>query len=295
MKLKMKLWLWMLCTCFNSHLSAQYVNRLEDSLSTIMFKVTSPLHNNTSYLFGTHHAFGRAFVDEHPEVISALKSSNLLIKENLNIPGHLAEDIINARQTTTKWSSYLNKKDLQFVREMFAESPTDYHKLTPTELYVFLNRFFKAKVCLAKDAADESMTLDDYLGTKAKAFGLQLMGLETTEFQIALINKDVDGMPKKVHKRRLSNIIDHISSSNKSNCNETDWYLNMSFNYQFDKPCTNSLVLTDRNNDWMNVISKQLQTHNCFIAVGLSHLMFNCGLIKKLQLMGYEVTPVDMK
>lgn len=82
--------------------------------------------------------------------------------------------------------------------------------MTPTEMYAFLNRHFKEQVYLAKDPADTSLSVDDYIALTAKHKNLKLFGLETTEEQIEFINKDVEAIPRKNHRRRVSNIVDKI-------------------------------------------------------------------------------------
>lgn len=271
-------------------------NRINsDTLNTILFKITSSKNNNVSYLFGTHHAFGKSFFDSLTNANLALKSCELMIKENLNIPGHLAENIINNRSTQTKWHKYLKKEDLTFVQSLFTFSPTDFNKMTPTEIYVFLNRYFKQQICLAKDLTDNSLSLDDYIEQKVIDKNIKLIGLETTEEQIELINKDVEGMPRKNHKRRLSNIIGKIRTKDDNDCIETDWYNQMEIDYQLNEPCKNALMLTDRNNRWIEIIKEKLESNNCFIVVGLSHLMYKCGLINQLKELGYTITPVEVK
>lgn len=269
--------------------------RGDQTFNTILFKVSSSENDRVSYLFGTHHAFGKSFFDTLSNATQALLSSNLLIKENLNIPGEMAEDLINRRSTTTKWNKLLQKEDLSFIEALFASSPTDYHKMTPAELYTFLNRYFKQQVCLNKGHQDTSLSLDDYIGSIATSQNIDLMGLETTEDQINLINKDVEGMPIKNHKRRLSNIISKIRDNKGNDCEETDWYSQMEMDYQLNAPCGNALILTDRNNQWMMEIQKKLESNNCFIAVGLSHLMYECGLINQLKKRGYSITPIGLK
>ncbi len=263
------------------------------SKGTLLFKITHPNSKHTSYLFGTHHAFGKSFFDSLTTANQALASSTMLIKENLNLPGHTAEDIINKRQNKTNWRKYLNNNDLKFIVELFTTSPTDYTKMTPAELYAFLNRYFKQRVCLEKESTDTSLSLDDYIGQKAEELNIPLIGLETTEDQIALLNADVEGMPRKHHGRRLANIIQKIQTKNNRDCGETDWYAQMEMDYQLDKPCVNALVLTDRNNKWMSTLVNLLESNDCFIAVGLSHLMYDCGLLKQLQGLGYTITPID--
>ncbi len=261
---------------------------------TILFKITDPPSGRTSYLFGTHHAFGKDFFDSLTIANQALEACDLLIKENLNIPGEMAGDIINERVTIHKWEKYLSKEDLLIIKKLFAESPTDYKKMTPTEMYVFLNRYFKQQVCLNKSANDTSLSLDEYIGALAIAKNLAEFGLETTREQIALINKDVEGMPPKVHKKRLKSVIDIIRTKNTKHCGETDWYSQMEIDYKLNEACRNTLMLTDRNNKWMEIIREKLETNNCFIAVGLSHLMYECGLINQLKDLGYIITPLDV-
>ncbi|MBD8489972.1 TraB/GumN family protein [Echinicola sp. CAU 1574] len=264
-------------------------------LRTVLFKVTKSNSSKTSYLFGTHHAFGKPFFDSLTNANQVLAACDVLIKENLNIPGHMAQDIINRRIEKTKWTRLLDQEDMAFIENLFASSPTDFQKMSPTELYVFLNRYFKEQACLGKDSASTYLSLDDYIGSKAKELDMELLGLETSEDQIELINKDVEGMPRKVHKRRLSMIIEQIRSNNSQNCAETDWYDQMDIEYQLDQPCRNTLMLRDRNDKWMKTIQKSLETNNCFIAVGLSHLMYECGLIKQLQKLGYNVSPIPVR
>lgn len=265
------------------------------SFKTILFKITSPNSNYTSYLFGTHHAFGKSFFDSLTGANRALASCDLLIKENLNIPGKMAGDIINQRTNKTRWDKYVSKTDLAFIKKLFATSPTDYNKMTPTEMYVFLTRHFKQEVCINQSANDTSLSLDDYIASRAMEQNTDLCGLETTEEQIALINKDVEGMPRKIHKRRLADIIDKISTRDSNYCEETNWYSNMDIDYKSNEPCRNSLMLTDRNNKWIRIIQEKVESNNCFIAVGLSHLMYECGLINQLEGLGYTITPLEAK
>ena len=209
-----------------------------------------------------------------------------------DIPGHLAEDIINKRSSTTKWKKYLDKKDEQYIRELFASSDLEFNKMTPAELFAFLGRRYNENICIGKDPAASYFSLDDYIGSIAEQNQITVKGLETSEEQVRLINEDIRGMPAKVHKKRLSRMIARIQSGSRDNCAETEWYSDMQFDFKMDQPCTNTLMLTDRNNKWMIQIKENLKTNNCFIVVGLSHLMFNCGLLNQLRDLGYTIEPV---
>jgi len=262
---------------------------------TVLYKVIHPDLQHTSYLFGTHHAFGKPFFDSLKFATDALLSSNILIKENLNIPGHLAENIINKRASTTKWKKYLDNDSYSYIQALFSSSNLDFDKMTPAELYAFLSRHYKEQICIGKDAAAEYFSLDDYIGTVAEQHQIAVVGLETTEEQVALINNDVKGMPRKVHKRRLERMINRIRSESDDHCAEIEWYRNMDFDFKLHEPCQNTLVLSDRNEQWMLQLQDHFTSNNCFVAVGLSHLMFECGLLNKLSALGYEIIPIEVK
>jgi len=260
-----------------------------------MFKINHPNSSGTSYLFGTHHAFGKAFFDTLEQAKEALIACDILVLESMEKEGHSVEDIINGRTSTTPWEKYLDKRDFEFLKDLFAHSPTDFQKLSPTEMHVFLMRHYRQEVCLRRAASDSSLSLDNYIGEIEQGNNLEILGLETPEEQLELINKDVQGMPRKVHKKRLSGVIHKIRTSDGSGCSETDWYAKMEIDYRLDKPCANSLMLTNRNANWMQTLTELLNSKSCFIAVGLSHLMYDCGLINQLMNQGYVVEPYALK
>ncbi|MEZ4894336.1 MAG: TraB/GumN family protein [Saprospiraceae bacterium] len=273
------------------------VSSFRDTLETktVLYKVIHPDHLYVSYLFGTHHAFGKPFFDSLIFAREALLSSSILIKENLNIPGHLAEDIINQRTRITKWKKYLDKADFVFIQSLFSSGNLDFNKMTPAELSAFLSRYYKERICIGKDLAARYFSLDDYIGLVAEENHIQVIGLETTEEQISLINNDLKGMPRKIHKKRLGYTIDRIRNRTQDNCSEIEWYRQMNFDFKLSEPCRNSLVLGDRNEKWMVQIKDLFVSQNCFVAVGLSHLMFECGLISKLKASGYVVIPIEVR
>ncbi len=269
----------------------------KDSLktNTVLYKVIHPEFKKTSYLFGTHHAFGKPFFDGLKIARDALTASDVLIKENLNIPGHLAIDIINKRTKATNWKKYLDKDEYHFILNLFSSSDLTFNKMTPAELYAFLSRHHKEEICIGKDSTATYFSLDDYIASVAREHQMDVIGLETTKEQLDLINGDVKGMPRKVHKKRLSRMITRIKSKSLDLCAEIDWYRHMNFDFKLNQPCQNTLVLTDRNQRWMIDLLDHFKSKNCFVVVGLSHLMFECGLINQLTRLGYNIEPIEVK
>jgi uncharacterized protein YbaP (TraB family) len=52
------------------------------------------------------------------------------------------------------------------------------------------------------------------------------------------------------------------------------------------------LMLTQRNNNWLDVIPSRISENKTLIAVGAAHLIGKDGLIQQLREKGYTVTPV---
>ncbi|MEQ9098308.1 MAG: TraB/GumN family protein [Imperialibacter sp.] len=268
--------------------------RQSDVLHTLLFRIVSPNGATESYLFGTHHAFSKSFFDTLSNTRAKLMAAEIVITESDPEPGHTANDIVNARTSETQWSKYLTKADLAYLREHLHDSPTNFEKLRPEELYAALNREYTINACNTRTAADPNLSIDEYIGFLAKQAGKRVIGLETADEQLELIRKDIEGMPPKVHKKRLSRLIQLIKSGGNSQiCEATDMYRQMAFDYRLTEPCFNSLILTDRNTRWLEKIVGDLQSSSCFVAVGLSHLQFECGLISQLREGGFVVEPIS--
>ncbi|MCB0812402.1 MAG: TraB/GumN family protein [Flavobacteriales bacterium] len=264
--------------------------QVPDRPGTLLFAVTTPDATHTSYLFGTHHAFGESFLEGLPVVKEKLFSCEALIVET-TVP---ANALINARTSTTDWTRYLGKADLAYVRELFAAGNVDLDRLTPPELHATLMRYHNMRVCGARQPTDTASTLDGLFVALATEHGMELTGLESAAEQLELMNKDVEGMPRKVHKRRLQAAVQHIRSGSTAGCTEVERYGRLDWDLRLGEPCGNALMLTDRNARWMPVLVNALSDHPTFVAVGLSHLMFACGLIEQLRGQGFRVVPVPL-
>lgn len=269
------------CFCFSNQVHAQD--------SGLIYKVTDPKTNVVSYLFGTNHSFGKSFFDSLDHFSEALDNCTIVYVESLRLPGQDSKDLINKRTKLTPWKKFLKKEDLNYLQRLFQNSDTDFQKITPTELHVFLYRYYNSKVCENRNSKDPQQSLDEYIAELATAKNKKLVALETVAEQLEIIRKDVEGMPRKVHKKRLRYILEKIRSKNPSDCEKSDKYASQNWDLELDKACNNTLVLTDRNNKWLMEIIPSMQDNPCFVAVGLSHLMYTCGLVSQLREKGFKV------
>lgn len=260
---------------------------------TILFEVRKDADSPVSYLFGTHHAFGKSFFESLPKAKEKLLSSQLLITETKHTEAS-AVSIINARNEVTQWKNYLNKENLAFVQKLLGPSELDFEKVNPAELFALTNRYYTENACKTKSEQDPRGSLDDYIYSLAKENELKAMGLETPGEQLELIREDIAGMPRRIHRKRLNSLFDELKSGNTGGCAEARKYTEMCFAVEADKPCANHLMLTNRNEKWLTIIEEKLGNESCFIAVGLSHLMYQCGLINQLRKKGYSILAVPV-
>lgn len=258
---------------------------------TLLFEVKHPNSDKVSYLFGTHHAFSKSFFDTLSVAKIKLLTAETVVLESLDIPGKNSEDIINARPKRTSWKNYLNKDDLAYVRNLLSKSPVDFEKMLPAELHATLYRIYNIKKCKTRSDDDPDLSLDGYVGALAKTNGKALIGLESVAEQLDIMAKDLAGMPRRIHKRRLAAIVYRLRNETATvNCEEVNVYKNQQFDFQLEADCKNAVMLTDRNSRWMETLPELLLRKNCFVAVGLSHLRFKCGLIAQLREKGFLVT-----
>ena len=80
-----------------------------------------------------------------------------------------------------------------------------------------------------------------------------------------------------------------------SKCGATQQYKAFELDYELERSGQNVLGLLDRNATWLVVLDQAFQHQNCFVAVGLRHLMYQQGLIQQLRRRGYTITPVSAR
>jgi hypothetical protein len=83
-------------------------------------------------------------------------------------------------------------------------------------------------------------------------------------------------------------------ADNEDLCALSYAYESFQLNYQLDRCCSGDPLLDERNAAWLRQLPDLLDEKKLFIAVGLFHLYFECGLITQLRNLGYRVTAVEL-
>ncbi|TYB79332.1 TraB/GumN family protein [Bizionia myxarmorum] len=261
--------------------------------NTILWKVSDTINNKTSYIVGTFHQFGNSFVDSIPQIQEAILKSDLAIFESID-DADSTREIIDARDATNAIDKNFNKRDLQKLQAITTNWKVDIYKLQPIELRWKLQQEFQKIICETVKPTDTWDHFDNYLLHIAKAHNISVLGLETDSLQLKLISKENKNPNWKQERKVISELIDLLTLKNPSvdYCALAKKYRKFELDYGFNEPCDESILIKERNENWLAVLPELLKTNNCFIAVGYAHLRNSCGLLEQLKQQGFLVESV---
>lgn len=265
------------------------------SQQTILWRISGPDSGKVSWLLGTFHSLGESFVDSLPIIREKIRLADMVITEaEIDRPKIIR--YYNSRAGSDTLEKIVSPENLQLIKEVLGGGHVDIHKYTPGELYVKLNIGYIPTRCVPASAKD-SFEYDEYLQALARQDQKPQFFLENTIMQTELIDSLSRFISWKFFRKNIPSILAKYRDDKvlRSACQEIRKYIAMDIDYAFDKKCAESPLLKGRNEDWMKKIPALLEEHSCFIAVGLYHLCYRCGLIRQLRQLGYRVEPVDIR
>ena len=184
-------------------------------------------------------------------------------------------------------------------------SKTDYDSMS----HIFMDRasmpiqlMAKAKPILLMSAVFPSLLgcapegWETRFGELAKNRKIPTKGLESIEYQF----KVLDSIPYKVQASMLKEFLFSLDSTKKSFEEMLAVYLKKDINALYEMTVKDpdfgnyeALMLNNRNNNWIPVITAAAKEKSTFFAVGAAHLGGEKGVISLLRKKGFIVTPVE--
>jgi uncharacterized protein YbaP (TraB family) len=268
--------------------------------NTILWSITSPNSDKTSYVLGTYHYLGNSFVDGKPMIKELLAKSNLAIFESIEDKKTYIDDVMLSRPDDFTYNEVLSKEDVTTIENMITDWRIPISKYKPAELFARIQQKYLIDNCGTIKPTDTTHHFDDYLLSIASKQNLKLMGLETFANQMYAINNPMgEEITWDKYKDAITNFLKNSKSTQfkEAVCKGGGEYLQMKFDYQLKTKCAeNDEILIKRNEKWMpEIINALEQNENVFIAVGILHLAGKCGIISQLREKGYKVKPVKIK
>jgi uncharacterized protein YbaP (TraB family) len=215
---------------------------------------------------------------------------------------------------------------MQLLAKMQMPADTTYHQLYSDEDYAFVSEQLTSLMGAGLDMVgqmkpailnmivsvtmflksipdfDPNSVLDVYVQQEALKAQKSVIGLETVDVQIAMINlpslqRQADGLLcnlKNEDQLVAQEITEIIDAYNKGDLNALSELL-----LQSDEgPCPSTEEETDamiknRNDAWVRKLPAIMQEKSSFIAVGAGHLVGETGLLYQLQQAGYKIEAVQ--
>lgn len=276
------------------------VSLAANSQQTYLWKISSPGNINISYLFGTYHKVGESFFERYPVLGKALQSSTDVVTE-VELDRQKLLLLYKDKATTDSLRQTLGNKDYQQVLRILGDSSINIKKLDPASIVSRLQSRFESLNCSALQLTDRYF-LDEYIQVMAERLNKKNHYLETVNAQLAYLDETKKKMSWRQARFYIKIILKQYSrykKNGKTTCSLADNYTQFRLKYELDQPCKKMSeekrkLVAERNQNWMKLLPILIEKNSTFIAVGLEHLHFECGLIIQLRKLGYSVEPIPM-
>ncbi len=261
---------------------------------SLLWKISGKGLKEPSYVFGTFHMMCKDQFQISKPMEEALTSCKKyygeLDMDDPNMPNNMKE-FAKLKDGKTI-DSYMDPKE-------FAEFDKKYQSVTGMSLMLlkeykpFLGMSFLILKTVPCKATVQPETELMHLAQKKQ---IEVLGLETVEQQLKLLNKE----PIDSQLVAMSKMVNNFDSSKQVMNEMIQVYLKKDVNalYQFMKEKGvndnfESTMLIKRNKNWVPKMKKAMKESPSFFAVGAGHLGGKSGVLELLRKKGYQVEPIN--
>lgn len=278
----------------------------------LLFRISGNGLAAPSYIVGTYHIVDESFVDSIVGIRQALADCQQVYTEVLK------SDLTNADSLAFKKAQLLPKgvtidkllssEEMNrlnaFVKRIIGADLSDprltsFCHLTPTALSLNLSLLIFAKKY--GNLMKSGTMIDDFFQKEASKQGKSVGGLETMAFQVTLLY----GYTLEEQKESLMCMVDNGEIIEKLEEDIAQAYLSRDLNRLYElldrkmnicgSPEERSIMLDNRNADWLTKMSRLMNGKPTLFAVGAGHLLGEKGVLNLLRQEGYTVEPVKNK
>lgn len=263
----------------------------------LLWKISGNGLQSPSYLFGTHHLIPVAFLDSIPGLYKAFNESDAVVGEvvanNIETSELIRKAAIIPDKKTIKDFITVDKYQ-QVDAELKAVLKIGLKELSIMHPSLILNLYeielFKKLTGVYDDAQSDS-----YFQIAAAEKDKKIVGLETADLQISMLfnekniqqqaNRLTNSVLRKDSLSRELLMFNRLYKSGKLN--------DLDLLSQRTEKSAESANNIKRNSDWLKQLPAMMKLNSCFIAVEITHLPGEDGLIAGLQKAGYKVKAVE--
>lgn len=265
------------------------------SQNTIIWEITDTINNKKSFIVGTFHNIGNSFVDSIPVLQAALLNSDVAIFESIDDEAKLVYSL-QKRKKQNELRKLLSNQDFSTLKKLSKNWKISLSVLKPIEVLLTLRREFQILRCKTVQPTDKWDHFDNYLIDIAKKNKISMLGLETDNLQLNILDDIERSWGKDLISQEISFWISKLTKEQNwyEECQETQNYQRFEIDYEFTNECEDDILIIKRNDEWMTKLTNLFAQKNCFVAVGLLHLKHSCGLLESFKRKGFIVKPVPI-
>jgi len=267
--------------------------------SSVLWEISGNGLTQTSYLMGTLKFTGEKEYVLPQEAADRIKKSKVFAIEDQ--VDHHAQHELNKALHFPKGQSIkteLSPEDYQklvnlFQKEFNIDAKTfekSYSHIKPLALSIAMTRL---------SLKEKLKFYDIELLTLAKKNGSEAYSLEDIDREAGALNKFPMADQVKALVHTINNFDQQKGEYQKLMADYPKGNLEEIFTYTLHPTENNPVFLEEfyykRNDEWLPKIESMMKDQPSFIAVGISHLETNRGLLELLKAKGYTLTPVMIK
>ncbi|WP_462249048.1 TraB/GumN family protein [Ferruginibacter sp.] len=256
--------------------------------NTFLWRITNPVNQQPSYLFGTIHLPQEKFMQLTDSVYDAVNNTDIFYGELdfLNIYKEMS-DADGFFQSKLDYLDSVKKTD-SWRRMIMSVNRTYNASINPDSLDQF-NKFGQSLLADYMKADPGVTALDAALSSYAMVLGKTTKGLETFKFQIDMLYKIIDA--------RLTDTTLLFDDDIRLTTNLKRFYSNQQFDsltaiIESINITYRKIVFDNRNFTMADSIKNISANKTAFFAVGCGHLLGKNGIINLLKAKGLQLSPV---
>lgn len=263
--------------------------------NTLLWEISGKNLKQPSYLFGTFHLMCKEDINFSANLQAAMKAADEVYFEmDLDDPANTlgALFLMNMKEGTTLKDLYTEEEFARlnnFFKDSLSMPMAMLQKMKP----LFLEALLYPKLMDCKNMSG----IEQELLAMAQKDKKEIKGFETMAFQARVF----DSIPYKTQASSLLKTIDSLSTYKVYFAKMLEVYKTQKIDSiqslfsesEYGQAENMDILLTKRNQNWVEQLKTILKTKSVFIAVGAAHLVGDDGLITLLRKEGYTLTPIQ--
>lgn len=273
-------------------LVVHFVGSVNGQDSSLLWKVSGNGLEKESYLFGTIHIICKSDFLMDDRIIKAFESA-----EQLFLELDMSDPQLQLKMQQVSINPGM--KNIKAEMDESAASALDAFLLKNygaglAQLGILKPFVLSSMVMLKALPCTEIESYEGYFTSRAGEAEMPIVGLETVEFQVGIF----DQIPRDLQLKELMKLVTEEGSQQEFQT-MISAYLAEDI-LALDQAMTNSgmmadyrsILLEERNKNWVPQMEEAMKAKSIFMAVGAGHLGGDFGVISLLRKAGYSVEPI---